>query len=111
MLLIVQWIVSAVALTVAAMIAPGVGVTFGAALIASLVLGLLNIFVKPLIVLLTLPLNVITLGLFTLVINAIIIMMVSALVPGFVVRGFGWALLFSIILAIVNMVFYSLAAV
>ena len=111
MLFLVQWIVSAVALTVAAMIAPGVGVTFGGALIASLVLSLLNIFIKPLLVLLTLPLNVVTLGLFTIVINGIIIMMASSLVPGFMVKGLGWAMLFSIILAIVNVIFFSLAKV
>lgn len=74
---------------------------FVTALLVALVLGLLNVFIKPLFVILTLPINILTLGLFTLVINAVIIMMVSALVPGFKVDGFWNAMLFSIVLSIV----------
>lgn len=69
------------------------------ALIVALVLGLLNIFVKPLLVLFTLPATIFTMGLFLLVINALIIMLCDALVDGFEVRGFWWALLFSLILS------------
>ncbi len=79
---------------------PGVAVNgWGSALLVALVLGLLNIFIKPILVLFTLPATIFTLGLFLLVINAIIIMLCDALVPGFGVEGFWWALLFSLILS------------
>lgn len=80
---------------------PGVSVTgWSAALLVALVLGLLNIFVKPVLVLLTLPATILTLGLFLLVINGIIIMLCDGLVPGFSVRSFWNALLFSIVLSV-----------
>lgn len=80
---------------------PGVTVTgFKAALIVALVLGLLNIFVKPVLVFLTLPATIFTLGLFLLVINAIIILICDALVDGFEIRSFISALLFSLILSV-----------
>ena len=79
---------------------PGVSVTgWSTALLVALVLGLLNIFIKPILVLFTLPATIFTLGLFLLVINAVIIMLCDALVPGFNVEGFWWALLFSLILS------------
>ncbi|RQW76734.1 MAG: phage holin family protein, partial [Geobacter sp.] len=82
---------------------PGVRLSgFLAALLTALVLGLINAVLKPLLLLLTLPLNILTLGLLTFVINALLIMLTSALVPGFNVAGFWWALLFSLVLAIVN---------
>lgn len=70
-----------------------------AALLVALVLGLLNIFVKPLLVLFTLPATILTLGLFLLVINAVIIMLCDELVDGFEVNGFWSALLFSLVLS------------
>jgi putative membrane protein len=80
---------------------PGVSVTgWQAALLVALVLGLLNIFVKPVLVILTLPATIFTLGLFLLVINAIIIILCDSLVPGFDVRSFWSALLFSIVLSV-----------
>ena len=92
----------AVAVVVSAYLLPGVTLSgFGAALLAALVLGLLNVFIKPILLLLTLPINILTLGLFTLVINALVIMVVSAIVPGFHVSGFWYALLFSVVLSIV----------
>ncbi|HBM45375.1 MAG: hypothetical protein UT05_C0011G0019 [Parcubacteria group bacterium GW2011_GWF2_38_76] len=94
----------AIALMVTAFILPGITLTsFWIAIVLAVVLSALNIFVKPIILLLTLPINLITLGLFTLVINAFIIMIASSLVPGFYVGGFMLALMFSIVLAIVNM--------
>jgi putative membrane protein len=82
---------------------PGVLLTgFVSALIVSLVLGLVNAFIKPFLVLITLPINILTLGLFTLVINALLIMLVSYLVPGFKVDGFWWALIFSVTLSITS---------
>ncbi|MUV05078.1 phage holin family protein [Flavobacterium rakeshii] len=79
---------------------PGVNVTnWVTALLVAVVLGLLNIFVKPILVLFTLPATIFTLGLFLLVINAIIILLCDELVPGFTVSGFWYALLFSLLLS------------
>jgi putative membrane protein len=81
-------------------IMPGIVVDgWTTAIIVALVLGLLNIFIKPILILFTLPATILTLGLFLLVINAIIIMLCDELVPGFEVRGFWWALLFSLVLS------------
>ncbi len=88
---------------VAAYLLPGVRVDdFFAALVAAVVIGLINTFLRPVFILLTLPINILTLGLFTLVINALLIMLASSLVPGFQVANFGWAMLFSVVLFLVN---------
>jgi putative membrane protein len=110
-MLLILWLVSAVAIYVTAFLLPGAQVTFGAALVASLVLGLVNIFIKPILVFLTLPLNILTLGIFTLVINGILILIVSSIVPGFRVGGLGMAIIFAIVLAIINMIFFSVTGV
>jgi putative membrane protein len=100
---IVSWLVSALAIAVTAYLLPGVKLSgFFAALVTATVLGLINAVIKPLLLLLTLPINIITLGLFTLVINAVLIMLTSAIVPGFYVSGFWHALLFSLVLVLVN---------
>ncbi len=99
----ISWLVSALAIGITAYLLPGVRLSgFLAALITAVVLGLFNAIIKPLLLLLTLPLNILTLGLFTLVINAVLIMLTSAVVPGFSVTGFWQALLFSLVLVLVN---------
>ena len=104
--IIIHWLIATVAIIVSAFIIPGVHVEgFLSALAAAVVLGFLNTFIKPLLILLTLPITVLTLGLFTFVINAALIMLASFLVPGFRVDGFLWAVLFSIVLSLVNIVF------
>lgn len=72
------------------------------ALVVAVVLGVLNTLVKPLLVILTLPITIITLGLFTFVINAVLVLIVSALVPGFTVLNFWYALLFSLLLSLIG---------
>ena len=72
------------------------------AVVVALVLGVANTVLKPILVILTLPISIITLGLFTLVINAAIILLVAAVVPGFAVAGFWWALLFGLVLSVFN---------
>ena len=100
---LLQWLVSGLAIIITAYLLPGVKLTgFFAALVTALILGLINAFIRPVLILLTLPLNILTLGLFTLVINALLIMLAAAIVPGFAVQGFWWALLFGLVLAIVN---------
>ena len=79
--------------------------TFWTALIASLILGLLNIFIKPILLLLSLPVNILTLGLFTLVINALIMMIAAYLVSGLTIDGFAWAFLFSLMISLINSIF------
>jgi len=100
---LLQWLVSGVAIIITAYLLPGVALEgFLAALVTALVLGLVNAIIRPILILLTLPLNILTLGLFTLVINALLIMLAASIVPGFAVQGFWWALLFGVVLAIVN---------
>lgn len=102
---LLQWLVSGVAVLITAYLLPGVRVTgFFAALVTALILGLINAFIRPLLILLTLPLNILTLGLFILVINALLIMLAAAIVPGFSVQGFWWALLFGVVLAVIGTV-------
>lgn len=101
--ILINWVISALAILVTAYILPGVHLSgFTTALVVAIVLGIINAVIKPILIILTLPINILTLGLFTLVINAVIIIITSNLVPGFKVDGFLWALLFSIVLSIIN---------
>src|SRR3989338_5612590 len=98
-----NWFISALVLWVVAYFLPGVRVSgFVAALEVAFILGLINFFIRPLLVALTLPITVVTLGLFIFVINAFMIMLAAAIVPGFAVSGFISALVFSLILSLVN---------
>lgn len=106
---LLHWAVSTAAILVTAYIIPGVAVTLVGAIVLAVVLGLINTFIKPILTILTLPLTIITLGLFSLVLNAALIMLASYVVPGFVVTGFLPALLFSIVLSFVNALFNKLA--
>ena len=101
-----HWLIAALATGIAAYIVPGVTITFVGALIAAIVLGALNLFIRPILMVLTLPINVITLGLFSLVINAFLVLLATKLVPGFDIVDFWTALLFALVLAIVNWVFH-----
>jgi putative membrane protein len=84
---------------------PGIHIdTFWTAIVFAAVLAILNIFIRPLIVLLTLPVTILTLGLFLFVINALVVLIASKLVNGITVASFGWALLFSLILSLVTSV-------
>lgn len=101
--ILVNLLISGLAIAITAYILPGVTVdSFFTAIVVAVVLGLINAVIKPLITLLTLPINLLTLGLFSLVINALLIMMASAVVTGFSVDGFLWALIFSVVLSFVN---------
>ncbi|RYY29513.1 MAG: phage holin family protein [Chitinophagaceae bacterium] len=81
--------------------------TFWTAIIVAIVLAILNAIIKPLLILLTLPITLLTLGLFLFVINALIILFAEHLVPGFKVDGFWWALLFSLLLSLVSSLMYQ----
>jgi putative membrane protein len=103
-------IVSALAVIVTSLLLPGVHIA-GAltAVIVAAVLAFLNAILKPILVFLTIPVTLVTFGLFLLVINALIIMLASRIVPGFKVDGFWWALIFSLLLSFINSFFESLA--
>ena len=103
MKILINWLISAMVIVVVSYIVPGVHVDgFMSALAVALVLGIINAFLKPLLIILTLPINILTLGLFTFVINAVLIMLVGKIVPGFSVNGFLWAFIFGIISDIHN---------
>jgi putative membrane protein len=109
MKLLVKMLLTALAVLVLANFLPGVYVAdFTAALIVALVLAVLRVTVKPLLILFTLPATIMTLGLFLLVINALIILLADYFVTGFEVAGFLTALLFSLLLSLFQSVLYSL---
>jgi putative membrane protein len=109
MRIILHWILRAMAIMITAYLLPGIIIkSFFVALVVAVVLGLFNTILRPILIILTLPINILTLGLFTLVINAGLIMLTSNVVPGFFVKSFWWALLFSLILSLVNAILHSL---
>lgn len=101
--ILLSWFVSALAILVTAYLLPGVHIeSIFTALVTAVVLGIINSILKPILLLLTLPINVLTLGLLTFVINALLVLLAAHIVPGFRVEGFWWALAFSIVLSLVN---------
>jgi len=109
MKLILKMLLTAIAVVILAQILPGVHVDgYLSAIIVAIVLGLLRIFVRPLIIFFTLPITLITLGLFLFVINAFIILLADKLIDGFAVAGFWYALLFSLLLSFFQSILYSL---
>ena len=105
MKLVIRWFLLAAALLLVAQIYSGVVVaSFGSALIAALVLGLLNTLLRPILVLLTLPVTVITLGLFLFVINALMFYFAASVLEGFGVHGFGAALVGSVLYSLCGLV-------
>jgi len=103
--LIVRWIINTLALFVVVSIVPGFGYRSIVTLaIAAAVLGLLNAIVRPILFVLTLPLTVITLGLFLVILNAIMLELTAWLVPGFRIASFGWAIVGAIVLGIISLV-------
>ncbi|HLT57906.1 MAG: phage holin family protein [Limnochordales bacterium] len=105
-----RWLVNTLALLLAAAVLKGVEVDgVLSAIVAAGLLVLVNASVRPVLILLTLPVNLLTLGLFTLVINALMLMLVAWLVPGFIIEGFGAGLAAALLLAMVNAVVSWLA--
>lgn len=109
MKLILKLLLTAVAVFVLAEILPGVQVAgYGSAVVVAIVLALLRLIVKPILIILTLPITIITFGIFLLFINAIIILMASYLLGSFHVSSIWWALLFSLLLAFFQAILFSL---
>lgn len=110
MSLLLKWLLSAIAVMITAYILPGVTVeSFWAALIVAVILALFNAVLKPILIILTIPITIVTFGLFLLVINAIIILMTDAMIAGFMVSNFWWALAFSLIMAVLGSLFDDIA--
>jgi putative membrane protein len=102
--LLAAWLIHTIALIAVAYLVPGVTVaSFGAALVAALVLGLVNAVIRPILILLTLPATILTLGLFIFVINGLLFWFVGSFIQGFVVAGFWWGVLGAIVYSIFSM--------
>ncbi len=98
-MILLRWLINTLFLLLLAYLLPGVSISsFYIALIISLVLGIVNAVIRPILIILTLPINVITLGLFTLVINGLLVLFVSSFIRGFEVAGLWWAIIFSVFL-------------
>lgn len=107
--LVANWVLNALALFIVSKILVGIYVAdFWSALAAAAVIGFVNALVKPILLFLTLPITILTLGLFTFVINALMLLLAGAVTPGFRVDGFATALVGSILLSLVATIFHSL---
>jgi putative membrane protein len=107
--ILISWIVATIAILIVANVVPGIRVAgLGSAIIAAAILGLLNALVKPILVILTLPLTILTLGLFLFVLNALMLQLAGAFISGFRVDSFWAALLGSIVVSIISYVLHSL---
>ncbi len=106
---ILRLLLSALAVVILSKMLPNVEVdTYATAIIVAIALSLLNFIVRPILVILTLPVTIVTFGLFLLVINAAIILLANKLIDGFTVNGFWWALLFSLLLSFLQSILFSL---
>ncbi len=100
---IFNWAIMTLAVLISSYIIPGVAVSgIFVAFVVALVLGVINIFFKPILLILTLPINILSLGLFTLVINAFLVMLTARIVDGFYVDSAWWAMAFSLVLSIAH---------
>ena len=101
--LLIRWLILTVAILLTPYLVPGIYVTsFFSAFFAAAVLGILNALFRPLLIVITLPINILTLGLFTFVINALLLKMVSGVVPGFYIHGFLSAVFGSLIISLIS---------
>lgn len=103
MYLLLRWLINALAILGVAYYVPGIGVSgFYAALIAALILGIINALIRPILLILTLPVNILTLGLFTLIINALLFWLTSTIVKGFSIADFKAAFIGALIMWVVS---------
>lgn len=109
MKLLLKLLLNALAVVILSYVLPGIGVdSLTTAVIVALVLSILNFIVKPILVILTLPITIITLGLFLLVINAIIILIAADFISGFQVSSIWWAIIFSLLLSFLQSILHSI---
>lgn len=101
---ILRWLLNILAIVLTAAIIPAFHLTLWAAVVGSIFLGIINAIIRPLLILLTLPLNLLTLGLFTFVINGFMLWVTSITIRGFDIDGFGWAILSAILISFISFV-------
>jgi len=107
--IVANWFLNALALYLVTYIVPGVRVDgFGAALWAIIIISFLNAIIRPVLIILTLPITILTLGLFVFIINALLLLLAGSITPGFHVYGLGSALIGSIVLTLITMLFQRL---
>ena len=107
--LLFKWLIMASSILISSYLLSGISISgIWAALWLALFLGLANLILKPILILITLPINILTLGLFTFVINALLVLLGSTVIKGFYVSGFWWAMLFSIMLSIISYLLNSI---
>lgn len=99
-----RWLLNIIALIITAAILPGFQLTVWAAILGSLFLGIINAVIRPLLLILTLPLNLVTLGLFTFVINGFMLWITSVTIRGFDINGFGWAIVSALLFSVISFV-------
>lgn len=109
MALLIRWLILTAAIIIVSYLLPGVDIhSSWSAFLAAIAISIINTFIRPIALLLTLPLNIITLGLFTLVINGAMLLLASSMISGFYIAGFGTAILASIILSVIIVLLYKL---
>lgn len=109
MSLLVSWLIAAAAILLTAYILPGFKVSgFGVALLTAVILGVVNMFIRPVLMFLAFPINILTLGLFTFVINGVTLKIAAALTPGFSIRSWGWAILGAVLISLINNGIYEI---
>ncbi|MEA1960893.1 MAG: phage holin family protein [Bacillota bacterium] len=97
-----RWLLNIAAIILTAALLPGFELTIWGAIVGSIFLGIINAIIRPILILLTLPLNLVSLGLFTFIINGFMLYLTSATIKGFDIHGFGWAILSAIVLSLVS---------
>jgi putative membrane protein len=107
--ILIQWLINALAVYATAHILTGMHIkSFGAAIVVALVLGLVNALVRPILVFFSIPFIIVTLGLFLLVINAVLLQFAASLVDGFSIDSFGWAIVGSLVISAISWILSSL---
>lgn len=107
--MILSWLLNSISVYITAKLLSGVEIkSFWSAVFVAALLALVNTLVKPVLIILTLPVTILTFGLFVFVINAALIMLIDALVEGFKVKNFGWALLFGLVMSVISWVLFNL---
>lgn len=101
---ILRWLLNILAIILTAALIPNFQLTPWGAIVGSIFLGIINAVIRPLLMILTLPLNIVTLGLFTLVVNGFMLWITSVTVKGFDIHGFGWAILSAVVLSIISFI-------
>ncbi|QGU00374.1 membrane protein of unknown function [Candidatus Syntrophocurvum alkaliphilum] len=101
---VLRWILNICAIIFTAALISGFEVTFWGAIVGSIFLGIINAFIRPILFILTLPFTILTLGLFTFVINGLMLWLTSITIQGFYIHGFGWAILSAIVLSIISFI-------